>query len=446
MSSVLFTIDETQSSLTYQGSKTDWRTRANLELLLIEHHSFKCMEFICYNSTVSIESPRLYLNIELLFTKFNPDEFEEAMRLKKEIFLRQKKTPDIKVLTEELNRKFAVQYILLRLFVKEGKPFEIGLKALSTDQTREKNVIDHEGNVIGTGVQILDIIMDKMPSLLPPTEVQFPKAVTNDDFDHALRKFRKEQNALTRDISYADMAVNSIEGFKEAMSGRMQMELELKRSYNPARLMWVNAINKVLILNYIEKVKIRLAEIEMKAVKKRLDEEKRLKVTTLFTPNKPQGGREQRITMDNSQISVSRGRLPPVRSGNSSPQSPSLESISQLHSPSSASLPPIDEWHQHQNNQSDISFKARRRQRAIYNESKSFMVSSLSPSQSDKNIRIPTIEEIVENAAKMPPSVTNSYSEYAYNKIKNDRSSVRLESINRRKMSSISFDESVSQR
>ena len=120
MSSVLFTIDETQSSLTYQGSKTDWRTRANLELLLIEHHSFKCMEFICYNSTVSIESPRLYLNIELLFTKFNPDEFEEAMRLKKEIFLRQKKTPDIKVLTEELNRKFAVQYILLRLFVKEG--------------------------------------------------------------------------------------------------------------------------------------------------------------------------------------------------------------------------------------------------------------------------------------------------------------------------------------
>ena len=58
------------------------------------------------------------------------------------------------------------------------------------------------------------------------------------------------------------MAVTSIDKIKQVMSEKWQVELELKRSYSEPRRRWVSAINRVLIQNYIGKVKVRIAEVE----------------------------------------------------------------------------------------------------------------------------------------------------------------------------------------
>ena len=107
------------------GSKTDWKTRTNMELFILHHTKHECLEIICYNSHLSIESKRSYIDTSLLFPMFNETDVEEALRAKKEVFIRQKKSMDVESLKIEVLTKMSVQYILSRLAVMEGRPMII---------------------------------------------------------------------------------------------------------------------------------------------------------------------------------------------------------------------------------------------------------------------------------------------------------------------------------
>ena len=82
---------------------------------------------ICYNSKESLEAKRIYIDSKLLFSKFKSEEVEEALKLKKEVFLRQKKAVNVQELTTEVLCKLSVQYALTRLIVLEGKAYHLGL-------------------------------------------------------------------------------------------------------------------------------------------------------------------------------------------------------------------------------------------------------------------------------------------------------------------------------
>jgi hypothetical protein len=49
-----------------------------------------------------------------------------------------------------------------------------------------------------------------------------------------------------------------VDGFKAMLAEKMKLELEMKKRYTVARLRWIKAINRVLIQNYVQKVKVRL--------------------------------------------------------------------------------------------------------------------------------------------------------------------------------------------
>lgn len=72
---------------------------------------------------------------------------------------------------------------------------------------------------------------------------------------HDLQNSAKELKKATR---LAELATSSVDGFKLMLAEKIKIENELKRKYSPARLKWIRAINRVLIQNYVEKVKIRL--------------------------------------------------------------------------------------------------------------------------------------------------------------------------------------------
>ena len=110
--------------------------------------------------------------------------------------------------------------------------------------------------------------LSPLPSPLPyyplylhphPLHHPLPSAA---DFQNVLCKLRREASQLTLETTYAEMAVTSIDKIKQVMSEKWQVELELKRSYSEPRRRWVSAINRVLIQNYIGKVKVRIAEVE----------------------------------------------------------------------------------------------------------------------------------------------------------------------------------------
>lgn len=78
------------------------------------------------------------------------------------------------------------------------------------------------------------------------------------DFQSALNKLQNESLALKRATKLAELATSSVDGFKNMLQEKLKIENELKKSYSKARLRWIRAINRVLIQNYVERVKIRL--------------------------------------------------------------------------------------------------------------------------------------------------------------------------------------------
>ena len=86
----------------YEGTKSLWKTRTNIEIFISEHVSLKIWEIVCYNSTIGIESERIYIDSVLLASKIDPNELAEKMGARKETFARQKKSFNLETLTKEV--------------------------------------------------------------------------------------------------------------------------------------------------------------------------------------------------------------------------------------------------------------------------------------------------------------------------------------------------------
>jgi hypothetical protein len=67
-----------------------------------------------------------------------------------------------------------------------------------------------------------------------------------------------ETAELKRATRLAEVATSSVDGFKLMLAEKMRLENEMKKRYSIPRLLWIKAINRVLIQNYVAKVRIRL--------------------------------------------------------------------------------------------------------------------------------------------------------------------------------------------
>lgn len=86
-----------------------------------------------------------------------------------------------------------------------------------------------------------------------------------DEFRNTLDMLRTEAQALHKASNQASravgLAVSSIAGFQHMLDRK---QLPSDHDYSPARMAWIRAINRVLILNYIEKVRARLDRMASK--------------------------------------------------------------------------------------------------------------------------------------------------------------------------------------
>jgi len=373
-----------------------------MELFVVNHKTFNIIEIVCYNSKVHKESPRIYVNTAIMFTKFKEDEIAEAIRSKKEVFIRQRKPVDVKKITNEVMNKFAVQFILSRLVVSEaGENFRVDLRPLVSDSTKQVDIkkISEDGIETTEQANVLDII-EPIPNGLKCLNITFYK-ITTQDFQNSLAKLRRETNNLVVETSYADMAINSIEGIKNAMSEKLKLELELKRSYSIPRLRWVHAINRVLIQNYVKRATIRIAEVE--EIQRKRKEAEDSKLTIVASPTNKS---KKRNTIDNS-------KLPLFQEG-SAPRGANQHK----NDADEEHLPPI--------NEKPNSFRTRRRQRQQMVANREFR-RSFEPQIYKEPL---TIEEIVSQSYSKAPTLRNSYSDKAMQKIEESRcASIRLESI-----------------
>jgi hypothetical protein len=54
------------AKISFEGTKTFWKTKNSVNLTIVEHHGHDVIEVIAYEPTLQVEAPRLYLEIPFL--------------------------------------------------------------------------------------------------------------------------------------------------------------------------------------------------------------------------------------------------------------------------------------------------------------------------------------------------------------------------------------------
>lgn len=120
------------------------------------------------------------------------------------------------------------------------------------------------------------------------------------DINSALNSLKASAEELKRATRYAELATSSVDGFKLMLAEKMKMEQDMKSRYSPARLLWIKAINRVLVQNYCDKVRARL---EPKV--ERPEAAEGLRVVTSFNGQPKKNIRILRKSIDNSDLNNS---------------------------------------------------------------------------------------------------------------------------------------------
>lgn len=315
----------------FEGSKTYWKSRVNLDLVFALHPKQQCIEVIAHHPELGKEA-RLYLISALLIAKMDQTDLQEKLTMKKEVFIKQKKPVNVAQLTKEVLYSSISSYIQSRLQFtvnEEEGSFTIHMQPMTGDI-----IIDEASNR-------MDVVREK-PQVLDEVATRFQKKVRYDlifilfdedivyvlsydssmDINRALNSLKASSEELKRATNYAELATSSIDGIKLMMAAKLEMERAMRQNCSEARMRWVKAINRVLTMNFVEKVRARLESSPAMSAKPNLA------VVTSFGGPVVKRPRILRKSIDNSSLpnasrSGAAGGLPAISKSSSMASSPS---------------------------------------------------------------------------------------------------------------------------
>lgn len=150
----------------HEGSKSYWKARANVDVIIVSHSKHLCVEIIVYDPEKDREANRIYVSSILLAGKADQVELQAKLAEKKESLIRQKKLVNATQLTKDLLIQSMTNFLLHRLQITYNTPekFEIELTPNSSDDT----VVEDEK-------VYLDIVCPVRPTSLVPLETHFSK-------------------------------------------------------------------------------------------------------------------------------------------------------------------------------------------------------------------------------------------------------------------------------
>jgi hypothetical protein len=83
-----------QIEIIYHGSKKFWRTGDYLDIIIVLHERYNCIEVISYNPELNVEANRIYLNYELLEKNISENHLNQKIYDTKEVLTRNKESYD----------------------------------------------------------------------------------------------------------------------------------------------------------------------------------------------------------------------------------------------------------------------------------------------------------------------------------------------------------------
>ena len=102
------------SSVIFDGAKFFWRTRNNVDILIVEHKAHEIFELIFYAPSFNVEAPRIYIDSKILMTKVDNDGIEAKLS-----FAKGNGVPLTEKFYAGVVHKVVSDYIMSRIIMKE---------------------------------------------------------------------------------------------------------------------------------------------------------------------------------------------------------------------------------------------------------------------------------------------------------------------------------------
>lgn len=130
-----FPIVTTGTDTIFEGAKSYWKTRVNLDLIIVYHPKNHCIEVVAHHPDLGKES-RLYLSSLLILSKLDQNELQLRLGEKKEVFIKHRKPVNIPLLSKEVLYSSISNYIQSRLLYEvseAGEDFSVTMQPLTGD-------------------------------------------------------------------------------------------------------------------------------------------------------------------------------------------------------------------------------------------------------------------------------------------------------------------------
>eukprot|EP00981_Chlorochromonas_danica_P003177 scaffold633_cov288-Ochromonas_danica.AAC.12 len=146
------------AEIIFTGSKNFWKTKTNLEIVIVFHPSFHLFEIIASDPASPSDEERLYVDYPRLRSKLDHELVEKATLAEQEAQLLESKVVDCGEVQEEVVLRLAKDYLLARLQMTYASP------SASGTSYGEQEGGGGGGSVPGWRISLQPAVDDRLPS------------------------------------------------------------------------------------------------------------------------------------------------------------------------------------------------------------------------------------------------------------------------------------------
>lgn len=229
-------------------SKTYWRPRATVDIVIAHHIKVSCYEIIVYNPELDKETPRLYIDEQTLRMHIDPVELARKVAEMKEHELRCRHSFHLSEATKGIEDKMIMNYLYSRINIDTAVDAQTASAVLLSPQTGD--------TVVDEITRRLDIILLTPPKHLIPLALTFVKGGTATSL--IVRQMLHDmESQLRQAMCLTELTANTSDVFHQMIRQSFHW-----KQYSPARLRWIKAVNRVIIKNHTDRLRARFQAAE----------------------------------------------------------------------------------------------------------------------------------------------------------------------------------------
>lgn len=233
----------------FDGSLSLWRAAINLDILIVLHDDFHCLEIASFNPIACMESQRIFVDLPKLMTKLDYTMHNALLQAREDEFRRKKRRFSRASIEKEVTFECITKYLLSRLAVEKEDSYNSYSSAHYSVYLKPQlgdiiTVQPLNGFVVGacpSGV-MLDIVIPK-PELLHHVGTSFSSSLmSTKTTEELLLKSVEALQSKKTDLPPSGYSSQStiVDSYKRLMCRRVPLGDSI------AKVRWQWAVNKIL--------------------------------------------------------------------------------------------------------------------------------------------------------------------------------------------------------